>query len=65
MKELKIVKEKKIGQEDWYCIYVDDIYIMGSYDKERINLFFKEIEENPNLHLKSKETIKSTTINID
>ena len=65
MKELKIVKERKIGQEDWYCLYVDDNYIMGSYDEEKINLLYKEIEENPNLHLKSKEVIKSTTINID
>lgn len=65
MKEMKIVKETKLGEEAWYCLYVDDKYITGSYDEDKINQLFKEIEDNPNLHLKSKEVIKSTQINID
>lgn len=65
MKEMKIVKEKKFNEEAWYSLYVDDRYIVGSYDEEKVNNYFEEIKRNPNLFLQTKEVIKSTTINID
>lgn len=65
MKEMKIVKEKKFNEEAWYSLYVDDRYIVGSYDEEKVNNHFEEIKRNPNLFLQTKEVIKSTTINID
>lgn len=65
MKEMKIVKEKRIGRDNWYSLYVEDTYITGSYDEEKVNLLYEEIKANPNLHLNSNEVIKSTKINID
>ena len=65
MKEMKIVKQTKFNEDAWYSLYVDDRYIVGSHDEEKVNNYFEEIKRNPNLFLQTTEVIKSTTINID
>jgi hypothetical protein len=65
MKEMKIVKETKFNEEAWYSLYVDDRYIVGSYDEEKINNHFEEIKSNPNSFLQTKETVKTTFIDVN
>lgn len=43
---LMLVKETNFGQSDWYKIMLDDEYIMGSYNLERVKDMYNEIKEN-------------------
>lgn len=65
MKEMKIVKESKLNDEAWYSLFVDEKYITGSYDREKIEKFFEQIKENPSLFFKTKEVIKTDFIDIN
>jgi hypothetical protein len=65
MKEMKIVKETKFNEKDWYSLYIDDRYITGSYDEEKVNSHFEAIKDNPNAFLQTKETVKTTFIDIN
>jgi len=43
---LMLVKESKIGESDWYKIMLDDEYVIGSYNLERVKDMYNEIKEN-------------------
>jgi hypothetical protein len=43
---LMLVKETNFGQSDWYKVMLDDEYIMGSYNLERVKDMYNEIKEN-------------------
>lgn len=64
MKEMKIVKRSKFNDEAWYSLYIDESYIAGSYDKEKIEQFFEQIRDNPNIFVETTEVIKTDFIDI-
>ena len=60
--KVELIEEKKLGQELWYEVRVDDKYITGSYEKEKVEEFYNNIVENPNFINERKIVLKSKEI---
>ena len=65
--EIKIIKERKYNQDDFYYIMVDRFmgeksYICGSSDLDKINKMYDEIINDPSIIETKVETIKTTQI---
>jgi hypothetical protein len=60
--EIKIIKERKYNQDDFYYIMQDKKYICGSSDLDTINKMYDEIINDPSILETKVETIKTTQI---
>jgi hypothetical protein len=60
--EIKIIKESKYNQDDFYYIMQDKKYICGSSDLDKINKMYDEIINDPSIIETKVETIKTTQI---
>lgn len=64
--KLEIIKETKWDKETWYSIYLDNIYIVGSFNQEKVENIFAEAVSDPENYFKStKEVLKSAEINVN
>ena len=61
---LKIVKETKIDDDAWYCLYLGDKYLKGSYSLQKIENLYEEFKNNPKLFEEQKEVLKSEQLNL-
>lgn len=59
---LKIVKETKLGEEPFYCLYADDKYLRGSYNREKIEKLYGEYKKDPTIFDEKTEVIMEETI---
>jgi len=60
---IKLVEEYKIAEGPWYSIYVDDKYIIGSYDREKAERYYIDAKNNyANINMKT--ILKSEEINL-
>lgn len=60
--ELKIVQRTKLGDDDWYELYLGERYIKGSYDGDKIKKFYEILKENPTALEPVYTVIESTNI---
>lgn len=60
---LKIVKEKKLGEDPFYSLYADDKFLSGSYDLAKVEKMYHEYKEDPTI-FERKETIMEETIQL-
>lgn len=61
--KLEIIKETKWNKEVWYCLYLDNNYIVGSSNQEKIDNIFAEAICDPENYFKTKqEVLKSVEI---
>ena len=62
--KLEIVKESKFGEEkSWYVLYIDGVYIRGSYDIRIVEDLYEDAKNyQGNLTETKRETIKSEEI---
>ena len=64
--KLEIIKESKWDKETWYSIYLDNTYIVGSYNQEKIDRIFAEAVSDPENYFKTtREVLKSAEINVN
>lgn len=64
--KLEMVKETKWNKEVWYCIYLNDDYIVGSSNQEKIDRIFAEAVSDPENYFKTKkEILISAEINVN
>lgn len=61
--ELKLIKRSKFGEEDFYCVYIGNDYIKGSYDIEKAQSYYNELKNNPDALAEKTEVIESILIN--
>lgn len=60
---LELIKETTWDKEVWYCIYLDDTYMVGSHNKEKIdNIYAEAISDPENYFKRKKEILKSAEI---
>ena len=45
--KIEILRIEKLGQETWYDLRIDDKYITGSYNLEKINDMKESVKLNP------------------
>jgi len=45
--KIEIIREERIGQDNWYELHLDGKYITGSYNLEKINDMKESIKLNP------------------
>ena len=45
--KIEIVREERIGQENWYELHIDGKYVTGSYNLEKVNDMKESIKNNP------------------
>jgi len=64
--KLEMVKETQWDKEGaWYCIYLDETYIVGSSNQEKIDRIFAEAISDPENYFKTKkEVLISAEINV-
>lgn len=63
--KLEIIKEKKFDENPWYGLYVDDVYIKGSFILKNIEDVYDQIKADPvNFKLNTKEVFKCEEINL-
>lgn len=55
--KLEIIKETKWNKEVWYCLYLDETYIIGSYSQEKIENIFSEAISDPENYFKTKKEV--------
>ena len=61
--KLELVKETEFNKEPWYSIYLNERYVFGGHDKERIDGIFAEAVCDPENYFKTtKEVLKSAEI---
>jgi hypothetical protein len=64
--KLELVKETTWDKETWYCIYLDDMYMAGSYNQEKVdNIYAEAISDPENYFKRKKEILKSQEINVN
>lgn len=59
---VEFVKEKTIGDEPWFSIYVDGAYKTGSYREENVKKIYDAIVANPDVLKKQKEILHSAEL---
>ena len=59
---IELIKEVKIGQDDWYSVTADGKYVTGTSDAQRAEELYQEIlnkyknnKKDENIVLKSEE----------
>lgn len=61
--KLEIIKETNWNKETWYAIYLDNTYIVGSYNQEKVENIFAEAVSDPENYFKTtREVLKSEEI---
>lgn len=60
---LKIVKETRLGDDPWYCLYADDKYLRGSYDRAKIENLYREYKKDPTIFDERTEVIIEEIVN--
>jgi hypothetical protein len=64
--KLEIVREASFADEDWFAIYLDGRYIIGSYNRQRIEEIFTDAVSDPENFFKTrKEVLKSEEISVN
>lgn len=62
---IELVKEVKIGQDDWYSINVDGEYITGSSDVERAEKLYESVLQTYKNNKKDEKIVlKSEEIHV-
>ena len=61
--KIEIVKEEKIGQDNWYELHLNGKYVTGSYSLEKINDMKESIIKNPSC-VYSKTILTSEVIDV-
>lgn len=59
---LTIIKESKIGHDDWYEIKLNDRYVFGSYSFQKAMEVYNQIKENKDVNIMTKEILFSEKI---
>jgi len=60
---LELIKETTWDKEVWYCIYLDDTYMIGSRNQEKIdNIYAEAISDPENYFKRKKEILKSAEV---
>lgn len=55
--KIELKEEKQYNNPyKWYRIEIDGVFIIGSYDKEKIKELYEEIKANPDI-VKTKENV--------
>lgn len=63
---LELVKETEWNKQTWYCIYLDDVYMGGSYSQEKMdNIYAQAISDPENFFKRKKEVLKCEEINVN
>lgn len=59
---IELIKEVRVGKDDWYSITVDGKYVVGHYDTEKAEKLYQSVlqtyknnKKNENIVLKSEE----------
>lgn len=59
---IELIKEVKLNDDPWYSIYLNDKYIVGSYNEEKAMKMYDAIKENPSEN--GKFVLRSEIINV-
>lgn len=41
--KIELIEEQKLGEEKWYSVYKDGVYVKGSYDIETATKYYNMI----------------------
>lgn len=57
--KIEIIKEQKFDENPWYGLYVDDLFIVGSFTLDIVERKYEKIKNTPNFKINTKEILKS------
>jgi len=57
--KIEIIKEQKFDENPWYGLYVDGIFIIGSYTLDTIEKKYEKVKNTINFKINTKEILKS------
>jgi|APGre2960657505_1045072.scaffolds.fasta_scaffold06932_4 hypothetical protein len=55
--KIEIIIEKKFSKEDWYELIVDDEYVIGSHNLEKLVELVNIIKKDPTMYNKSSKKV--------
>lgn len=63
--KIELVEETQFNKEPWYCVQVNDVYIIGTGIKKNAEELYDRIVKDPSLVEKKKNILKSEEIDVN